>query len=197
MNQIYSRDSREQQSERLPARGNKHSPSDGAETYNQASPEELDQNPLTTQASTLSADLSYCVPEKNNPGVAPFKANPIPFEYSQELLQRDSSTSSRDLRAITVYQELCYACRTARAVARGHPSGSLPEQQPIMQFQELAYNPAQYQYHSSTPQNGEWHDNVTNQPLINAIGRTQAYHDALVSQSPWIRDMDNFKEILW
>jgi hypothetical protein len=59
----------------------------------------------------------------------------------------------------------------------------------------MTHHLTQQQYHSASPQDGQWYDNVSYQAPMEVIGQIQAYHQAQVSNNPWIQKLEVFDDI--
>lgn len=178
------------------AYGHRHSLSGSHAAFNSPIPE---HNPLITRAPSLPAHSSYYVPEQNNPGVATLSTNPPPLQtyhvprhqHSQEMLQSSPSSYSPVSRASPIPSEPYYGQTAAAYPLRGSPSA---EQQPAVQFQQLAPHIAQQQYPSTSPQDGQWYENVAYQSPIEVVSQMQAFQ-AQISSNPWMLKPDAFDDI--
>lgn len=183
--------------------GHRHSLSGGAPGYNSPIPEHSQHNPLIVRAPSLPAHSSYYVPEQNNPGVATLNTNPTPIQtyhiprhqHSQEMLQSSPSSYSPVSRASPISGEPYYSQRTAQVTTYALRNSPPAEQQPPVQFQQITHHLTQQQYQSASPQDGQWYDNVSYQAPMEVVGQIQAYHQAQVSNNPWIQKLEVFDDI--
>jgi metal regulatory transcription factor 1 len=181
------------------AYGHRHSLSGGNPAFNSPIPE---QNPMMARAPSLPAHSSYYVPEQNNPGIATLNTNPSPLQtyhiprhqHSQEMLQSSPSSYSPLSRASPIPGEPYYAQPTAQVSTYSLRNSPSAEQQPAVQFQQMAHHLAQQQYQSAPPQEGQWYDNVAYQSPIEVVSQMQAYQ-AQIASNPWMQKIEAFDDI--
>jgi hypothetical protein len=187
------------------AYNHRHSVSGGASTYNPSIPEHGHQNTLImARAPSLPPHSSYYVPEQNNPGVATLNTS-LPrlqtyhlprHQRSQEMLQSSPSSYSPGSRASPIVEEEAYyPHRPAQVATYALHSSPIEDQQSTVQFQQLAHHLTQQQYHSTSPQDGQWYDGVAYQAPIEAISQIQAYQQAHISPNIWMQKIDTFDDI--
>lgn len=181
------------------AYAHRHSLSSGHPAFNSPITE---HNPLMGRAPSLPAHSSYYVPEQNNPGVATLNTNPPPLQtyhiprhqHSQEMLQSSPSSYSPVSRASPMPGEAYYGQPTGQVSTYALQNSPSAEQQPAVQFQQLAHQLTQQQYQSTSPQDSQWYDNVAYQSPIEVVSQMQAYQ-AQISSNPWMQKIETFEDI--
>lgn len=193
-----------------PSYVHRHSLSSGPHQYSHM-PEHA---PHMHRTPSLPASASYYVPEQNNPGVATLNTNPpqIQTHYisrpleRQEIVQSSPSSYSSASRASPVSHDTSfYTNQPQNATYALHHQSSPMEQQPMIHYQQQvphhlrqqqaqpkleypATQPPVEQYQPSTPQDGQWYENVAYQAPVEVTSHVPRHENVQAYElfaDPW------------